>query len=166
MVQIISLERLQQRGVEQLVDMAAPRVMKDLVEVVRLIPQERHVERTGEHVVDLLEQQVVKEIFEGIHGDKSTWWRWLETESEGDGSAWWRRLETESEGDGSAWWRWKETESEGDELAWLRWLEIDASWSLCPRMMGRRRTSCNAGTDSAFRRLQEPGVGSSEPRKS
>ena len=42
MVQLISLERLQQRGVEPLVDMAAPRVMKDLVEVARLIPQERH----------------------------------------------------------------------------------------------------------------------------
>ena len=74
MVQIISLERLQQRGVEQLVDMAAPHFMKDLVKVMRLIPQERHLELTGEHIVDLLEQQVVKEIFEVIHGDKSTCW--------------------------------------------------------------------------------------------
>ena len=73
MVQILLLERLQQRCVEQLVDMAAPRVMKALVEVVRLIPQERHFERKGEHIVDLLEQQVVKEIFEGIDEDKSTW---------------------------------------------------------------------------------------------
>ena len=73
MVQIISLERLQQRSLEQLVDMTAPHVMKDLVKVVGLIPQERHVERTGEHIVDLLEQQVAQEIFEGIDGDKSAW---------------------------------------------------------------------------------------------
>ena len=87
MVQILLLERLQQRCVEQLVDMAAPRVMKALVEVARLIPQERHWERKGEHIVDLLEQQVVKEIFEGIDEDKSTWWHWLEIDSEDDGSA-------------------------------------------------------------------------------
>ena len=84
---VISLERLQQRCVEQLVDMTAPRVMRALVEVVRLIHQERPFERKEEHIVDLLEQQVAQEIFEGIHGDKSAWWHWLETESEGDGSA-------------------------------------------------------------------------------
>ena len=72
-MQIISLESLQQRCVEQLVDMTATRVMKDLVEEVRLIPQERHLERKGEHIVDLLEQQVVQEIFEGIDEDKSAW---------------------------------------------------------------------------------------------
>ena len=42
MGQIISLERLQQRCVEQLVDMTAPHVRKELVEVMRLMSQERH----------------------------------------------------------------------------------------------------------------------------
>ena len=73
MVQIISLERMKQRSVGQLVDRAAPHIMTDLGKVVGLIPQERHIERPGEHIVDVLEQQVVKEIFEGIDEDKSTW---------------------------------------------------------------------------------------------
>ena len=161
MMQIISLERLQQRGVEQLVDMAATRVIIALVEVVRLIHQERHFERKEEHIVDLLEQQVVKEIFEGIHGDKSAWWHWLETECEGDGCALWLLRETESEGDGSAWWRWQETESEGDGSAGWRLTPSvlsrrrDAYWRLCPTKMGRRGKSCNAGTDSCVSSLRE-----------
>merc|ERR1712032_363258 len=59
---IISQERVQQRTVEQVVDVPVPQVVEEIVEIAKIIPQERVQQRTVEQVVDVPVPQVVEEI--------------------------------------------------------------------------------------------------------
>ena len=61
-VQIIPQERIQQRIVEQIVDVPVPQVVEEILEVIKVIPQERVSERIVEQIVDVPVPQVMEEI--------------------------------------------------------------------------------------------------------
>ena len=55
---IIPQERVQQRTVEQIVDVPVPQVVEEIVEVAKIIPQERVQQRTVEQVIDVPVPQI------------------------------------------------------------------------------------------------------------
>jgi len=61
-----SKERVQQRTVEQVVDVPVPQVVEEVIEVAKVIPQERVQQRTVEQVVDVPVPQIVEEILEQV----------------------------------------------------------------------------------------------------
>ena len=60
-------ERIQQRTVEQTIDVLVPQVVKEMLGAIQIIPQDRVSERVVEQVVDVRVSQVVEEIVEMTH---------------------------------------------------------------------------------------------------
>ena len=65
-IQLVPQERIQERIVEEIIDVPVPQWIEEMIEVVKLIPQERVENRTAEQIVDVPVPQIQEELVEVI----------------------------------------------------------------------------------------------------